>query len=976
MKRRFRKPLALSGGALALFGLPLAAGAQNPLVNGKKITLPPVGKITQTLPNPIVLGGRVPNIGSNAMNLIASPNGKFAIASDMGYREYLSAVDTSTGSLVSQISYGAPNVSGSFGLFYGLVFDPTLNGDGTYTLYAAQGAYHTAVGTGAARTYPTTVAVVKMDANTGVLTAVTPLMFNPVLCTYNAATKRYTDNNTDFTTGLALSADGRYLYVANGQASQPTVPGSLIVVDTRAGAETGRYNFPGVAIPAAPGYFAGGTNSNFPLAVVAAGNTVYVSSEADDNVYAIDVTNPASPGLKTAIETGSHPIALQLNRAQNTLYVGNAHSDTVSVIATASNTITGTVDLRPSGAKSLVGVTPTNFALSPDEKTLYVTLGDMDAVALIDTASLKIKGEIPVGWYPSGVVASLDGKRIVVSNARGTQPRYPNKEYTVNQTANRVTGVPTDSSEYTLNEIESDVETIAVPSSLKLLQYTQQVLANNRITANTDNPAVNPLYNISKAKGGITHVFYVIRENRTYDQVMGDVVRGNGDPSLVLFGQNVTPNIHALATRNVLLDSFFDVGDASMEGWAWSTGALSNEHIVKNQPYNYSSRGSSYDSEGTVNNYPVAGFPAGAVDQNNNPLPQLPAIPDTGGNPAGHIWDTVLAAGSTVRDYGAMIASGYPAVAGFQPGGHYDGTAKFDPALHGNCDLDFSPYNNAYAESPAPGMFGFIQPTKTYGIFKSTNRFDEWNREFQAMLKNDPTGASIPNFELVRFGRDHTQGLNYGGASAKAEVSDNDYAVGKLVEAISHSPIWQHSAIFVLEDDAQNGPDHVDGHRSIGFVISPYIIKGSVSHKFYNTNSFLHNIELLLNAKPLSQYDAIADYVDAWDSAPNNSAAYKAILPAQAIVTEVLTSGTFYTKSQKREYKRMMALASKMDLIHADAADPAILNEMIWKSVRGITARMPAPKRSAVIEARIKKSAKSVHGTTLAAAKNRKVDDD
>jgi YVTN family beta-propeller protein len=974
MKRRIRK-LPTLGGALALIGLPLAASAQNPLVNGKKITLPPVGKVTKTLPNPIILNGRIPNVGQNAMNMIASPNGKFAVVSDMGFRQYLSSVDTASGELVAQISYGAPYVSGSFGLFYGLVFNPTLNGDGTYTLYAAQGAFHTPVGTGAARTYSTTVAVVKVDASSGALTAVTPLTFNPVLATYDSVHNRYTDNNTDFTTGLALSADSRYLYVANGQASVANMPGSLIVVDSTTGTEVGRYNFPGVAIPAVPGFMGAGTNSNFPLAVVAAGNTVYVGSESDDHVYAINVSDPANPTRIAAIETGSHPIALLLNRAKDTLYVGNAHSDTISVIATAANAITHTVDLRPDGAKSLVGVTPTNFALSPDEKTLYVTLGDMDAVAMIDTASLKIRGEIPVGWYPSAVVATSDGKRILVSNARGTQPRYPNPGQLINK-AN------VDNTQYTLNMIESDVETIKVPTLLQRLQYTQQVLANNKITPNTDNPAINPLWKISKANGGITHVFYIIRENRTYDQVLGDLntptqgSRGNGDPSLVLFGKDVTPNIHAIANRFVLLDNFYDCGDASMEGWAWSTGALSNEHIVKNQPYNYSSRGASYDSEGTVNSYPVAGFPADAVDQNNNPLPELPAIPDAGGNPAGHIWDTVLAAGGTVRDYGAMINAGYPAVAGFQPGGHYDGSSKFNPAVHGRADLDFSPYNNTYAESPAPNMFGFIQPTPTYGIYGATNRFDEWNREFQAMLANDPTGDSVPNFELVRFGRDHTQGLNYDHASPKAEVSDNDYAVGKFVETISHSPIWKHSAIFILEDDAQNGPDHVDSHRSIGFVISPYIKKGSYSSRFYNTNSFLHNIELLLNARPLSQYDAIADCVDAWDTAQNNDAPYAAILPAQSILTEVLSAGQYYTRLQKSEYRRMMALASKMDLVHADAADPDILNEMIWKSVKGIDAKMPAPTHSAFIEARIKQNAGTADGQTSKVAKSRKADDD
>ena len=925
MTRCFQTLSGVRGGAVALLlGLSFSANAQQPLVNGKRITLPPVGTVTHTLPNPIIYRGITPNVGSNAMNLIASPDGKYAVASDMGFRQYLSVINTATGQLVSQVGYGAPYTSGSFGLFYGLVFNPNANPDGTYTLYAAQGNYNA-------------IAVLNLNTTTGVLSVVNDATNKPL--TIKSAT------TYDFPAGLAISADGKTLYVANHQAKTSNNAGSVSIFDTTSGVQVGRYSFDNVSsavhTPAFPGT-AAGTASNFPYAIVVKGNTVYVSCAGDGHVYAINVATPAAPTLAAEIATGSHPIGLLLNG--NTLYVSNGHSDTISLVNTLTNQKTGDVDLRPVGAKSLVGVTPNGLALSPDGRTLYAALSDMQAVAMIDTTSNKITGEIPVGWYPSTIVATGDGKRILVANARGTQTRYPNPGQLVDTNAgsNNVANY----SQYTLNQIDSDVETLPVPTGLKLLQYTQMVLANNKLTPNTD-AAVNPLYGISRANGGITHVFYIIRENRTYDQVLGDIGRGNSDPSLTLFGKDVTPNIHALTNRFVLLDNFFDVGDASMEGWAWTTGALSNEHIVKNQPYNYSSRGANYDSEGTVNNYPVAGFPAGAVDQNNNPLPTLPPIPDTGGNPAGHIWDTIQAAGGTVRDYGAMIAAGYPAVPGLQPGTHYDASmGSFSIAKNGKTDLDFAPFNTNYAESPAPGMFNFIQPTAMYGIYNSTNRYDEWNREFSAMLANNPDGSTIPNFEVVRFGRDHTGGLNYGRASAKAQVADNDYAVGRFIERLSSSPIWKHSAVFILEDDAQNGPDHVDGHRSVGFVISPYIKNNAMSSKFYNTNSFLHTMELLMNAKPLSQYDAIADYIDAWDTAPNNGAPYAAILPAQAIITEVLSPGFYYSKLQKQEYRRMVALISKMDLVHADAADPALLNEMIWKSVKGITAKMPAVRQN------------------------------
>ena len=934
--------------------LAAAAQAQSTLVNGKKITLPPVGHISQPLASPIIYRGRIPIIGSHAANLVASPNGKFAIATDLGFRQYLSVISTTTGDVVSQVGYGAPYISGRNGLFFGLVFAPTVDANGNYTLFAAQGNNNT-------------IAVLKLNPTTGALAQALDAGSKPVVI--NSAT------TYDFPAGLAISADGRYLYAANHQAKTSNNAGSLSIFDLSlaVSAQVGRYDFSGVSSAVATPAFgttAAGTASNFPYAIAVKGNTVYVTGSADSHVYAIDVTTAATPALLKEIFMGSglperasdpngaHPIGLLVSG--NNLYVANAHTDTISIVNTTTNAKLLDIDLRPQGAKSLVGVTPNQMAISPDGRTLYAALSDMQAVAVIDTASNKIKGEIPVGWYPSAIVATSDGQRILVANARGTQTRYPNPGQKTNTS---VIVNEANYSQYNLNMIEANVETIQVPSAPQLQKYTLQVLANNRITANTDNPTFNPLYNISKANGGIKHVFYIIRENRTYDQVLGDLntaafgSKGNGDSTLTLFGNDVTPNIHALAQNYVLLDNFFDIGDASMEGWDWTTSALNNEHNVRNQPYNYSGRGANYDSEGTVNNYPVGGFPAGAagysfpnfkgtpVDAVSSLLPTLPAIPDAGIHPNGRIYDTIAAAGNTVRNYGCLVAIGYPAVTGLQPGAHYDaGMGKFDMTKFGKTDLDFAGYDNRYAESPAPydpavtaaaTNAGYLPPHHAYGKYGSTNRFAEWKREFDAMIANDATGSSVPNFEMVRFGRDHTQGINAGGPSAKAEVADNDYAVGKFVEAISNSPIWSSSAIFVIEDDSQDGPDHVDGHRSIGFVISPYIRKGTINSKFYNTTSFLHNIEMLLNAQPMTHYDAIADYIDAWDTAPNNNAAYTAVLPSPTILSEVLPSGFLYAKAtpkEKSEFRRLTALAAKMDLEHADAADPALLNEMIWKS--------------------------------------------
>ncbi len=1020
MKRHFRiHPITRSAAMGLLLGASVAASAQTPmpttsggqkgvnqLINGKKITLPPIGTLTQPLgTSPAYTRGAgstpfIPNIGSHAANMIATPDGKFAIATDLGFREYLSAVDTTTGALVSQIGYGGNG--SSTGLFYGLAFNPVKNSDNTWTLYAAQGSYHVTSGT----TKSTAIAVVKVDATTGTLTAGTPLSINTVA--------------SDFTAGLALSADGQYLYVVNHQATATNMPGSLIVVSLATGVQVGRFDFTkangitkAVTIPQTTytkvdgtqaTYTNAGTASNFPYAIAVSGATAYVASTQDATVYALNVAAPTAPTLAAQIAVGATAYATPMGLlvTGGTLYVANAHDDSISVVNTATNAVTATIDLRPAGAKSVSGVTPNQMTVSPDGKTLYAALSDMNAVALIDTTTLKIKGEIPVGWYPTAVVASTDGKRILVSNARGTSTRYPNPGQTVNKAV-------VDNAQYSLNQIEADVETINVPTALKLTQYTQQVLSNNLITPNTDSKTNNPLYAISKASGGITHVIYIIRENRTYDQVLGDLNtpaegnRGNGDPTLTLFPRPTTPNTHAIVDRFALLDNFYDVGDASMEGWDWSTSAINSEHNVRNQPYNYSGRGANYDSEGTVNNYEANGLPAGATDQNNNPLPALPPLASdlaTGVN--GRISDTILKAGNTVRNYGNLLnhtynGSVYPAVASLQPGNHYDGSAVFSPALFGNTDLDFAGYGTGIAESPAPWMYAaqsgaaasvlkylptgnnakYGQYTKTYTIGGvptfGYDRYSEWKREFDLMLLNDPTGASVPNFEMVRFGRNHTAGINAGSSSAKAQIADNDYAVGLLVDAISHSPIWAHTAIFVLEDDAQNGPDHVDSHRSDSYVISPYVKQGVINSKMYSTNSTLRTMELLLNAAPLTQYDAVANVYDIFDNAPNNIAPYNAILPSAAFVTEVLTSGSTYAKANPKEWNRLVNLEKTLNFADADANDPAIMNELVWKSVKGLGAKVPAPKVSKFIKARNKKAAKSA---TKSAAKTARKDDD
>jgi len=904
--------------ALALFAAPtlaqnprlITATGQNPLVTGKSITLPPLG--TQT------------SVGSLPMNMILTPDGKFAISSDMGFRQSLHVLSTTTGKDAGPaLVFGADNGDGSFapgGMYYGLA--AKSNTDGSSTVYVSEGAV-------------AGIAVVTISPSG------TPTLSK------NIALK-----TGDFPAGIALDGRG-YLYVAinesYGGASDITTPGSVAVIDTATGTELGRFSFvepkstlniPGATIPFSP--------TNFPLSVAATsdGSKVYVSSQRDNAVFVLNYSAPASPSLVTMLATGQHPISLLLNKAQTKLYVANAHSETVSVVSTATNTVSSTILMTPTGARGLNGATPTGLGLTPDESRLYVSLGDLNAVGVVDTASNTLVGYIPAGWYPTAVVASPIKPVILVANAKGTQTRYPNPGYQQFSFAGP----------YDLHLIEGTVETIRVPGSTQLGAYTQMTLANNKIAAIAQ-PAPNPLASVSLTAGKIKHVFYIIKENRTYDQVLGDLPQGNGDPSLTLFGKSVTPNLHALASRFVLLDNFYDCAEASGDGWPWSTQGQASEYVIKNLPYNYSGRGRNYDFEGANNNYPVGGFPVldpyGVPLVPNSPFKDkttgiAPAIQDVSVAPGGHIWDDVQKAGLSYRNYGFFALFGdnkntpdnYPTDLGLRPAGHDGG---------GITDIDFRRYDGSYADSEGPQTVGSPYPRATYGHYNAPSRYTEWNREFQQMLTADPTGAAVPTFETIRFMHDHTQGVGAGVHLPAAEVADNDYGIGQFVQALSRSSIWNSSAVFVIEDDSQDGPDHVDSHRSTCYVISPFIKKSVVDHTFYNTDSVLHTMELLLNIPPMNQYDAIANPILDFDTTPSNSGVYAATLPDAAIL-----SGVAPAAKSAGALLPLEKLCATMDFVHPDSAPEAVLNEVIWKSVKGVHSTMPAIRHSVKLLGTIK----------------------
>jgi hypothetical protein len=330
------------------------------------------------------------------------------------------------------------------------------------------------------------------------------------------------------------------------------------------------------------------------------------------------------------------------------------------------------------------------------------------------------------------------------------------------------------------------------------------------------------------------------------------------------------------------------------------------------------------------------------------------SVPDVAESPGRHIWDEVLHQKLTYRNYGffenigvekggkVIIPDNYPSVAALQPGGH---------DLAGVSDIDFRKFDLEYSDSEAPSQFAqqmhdtkYLRPLRTYGKYQTPCRFDEWNREFQMMLAKDPTGAAVPNFMTVRMGDDHTMGANANMHTPRSMVADNDYGVGELVAAVSHSPIWKSTAILIVEDDAQNGPDHVDCHRSTAYVISPWIKAHSVDHSFQNSTSILKMIECLLDLPPMNQYDAVATPVLDWDSSPSNGAAFEAIMPSAAIIAE-RNGASNQSAPVSPEAKAMQDQSQAMDFSVADRAPAQELNQIIWQTVKGPGSVMPPPRR-------------------------------
>ncbi len=657
-----------------------------------------------------------------------------------------------------------------------------------------------------------------------------------------------------FAGGLALSPDGRALAVV-AQLGDSVYLLDAASMRRTAAAATGSHPYTAAFTPD--------------------GRTLLVSNWGDSTLsrFAVAIGGGAGGGggaaalePRGAIGVPPRPSAMVLARDGRTVYVAHAAADAVSLVDVASGRVTATLRLGLT-ARAPHGTGPNALALSPDERTLYVANADNNDVAVVALGGddgPKVEGLIPTAWYPTSVALSADGRTLYVANGKGTgsgaNPRGPTAPGYV----------PGRGGQYIAALLVGSVSKIPVPDAAALARDTRRVMANSpyrdALLARQPWPRRSPIPRSRAERSPIRHVVYIIRENRTYDQVLGDDARGNGDPSLAIFGDSVTPNAHALARRFVLFDNFYVNGDVSANGHLWTDGAYASDYNEKNWPAQYSGR-RTYD------------FDAGQLPA-NDPL-------------AGYIWDAARGAGVTLRNYGEMT--------------------QWDSAT---ARVTLAPRGLEGATDPR--YPGFVLE-----ILDSV-RADEFIRELHEAEARD----TLPQLMILWLPRDHTYGRAPGRPTPRSMVAENDRALGRIVEALSRSRFWSSLAVFILEDDAQNGPDHVDAHRSPLLAASPWLRRGLVDSSFYTTASVLRTIELILGLRPLSQYDAAAaPLFDAFTTRPDT--APFAALPSRWPLEETNAPG------------RRSSLDPRV-FRSPDLADENVLNREIWESVKSTP--MPAPR--------------------------------
>jgi DNA-binding beta-propeller fold protein YncE len=765
---------------------------------------------------------------------------------------------------------------------------------------------------------------------------------------------------TPITAGMAITKDGTYLLAANFQNDSVSfidlANGSVIKeLDLRPGKiDNSKSGKPG---------------GSYPYAIAVADNRwAYVSSQRDREIVVLDISALPAVSVTARIHVPGQPNKLILNNAQSRLFVALDNADAVAMIDTQSNRLMSKIQtiapkkIFPNPA-NLHGASPNNLAISSDDQTLYVTNSGTNSVAVVslagDTTSAdkrasggQITALIPTAWYPTAVSLSRDESTLYVVNGKsmpGPNPKacidtaYVNGEYTCYSY-----------NQYLYQTMQASLATIPMPQGSDLGRLTRQVARNNHFISSPTRETSSDGDLMGYLHGKIHHVIYVVKENKTYDQVLGDLEKGNGDPSLVVFPEPITPNHHRLARQFVTLDNTYCSGEVSGDGWNWSGAARVTESEQKTIQMDYSSRANIYDYDGTNRNINV-GY--GTVAERQAANPETPADPDLLAGRrdvdahdglddeagTGYLWDASLRAHLTVRNYGLEFID--------------ENRYFLDPSDPNLIPPMRSPFKDGVIVSRAtkpslmpntdPYFFDWDMDIPDYWLFK------EWEREFDGYVKN----GNLPSLELVALPHDHFGNLGAstvldGVNTIETQMADNDYALGRLVQKVAHSKYRDDTVIFVIEDDAQDGPDHVDAHRTIAYVVGPYVKQGAVVSTRYSTVNMLRTIEDLLGMQPLGLNDGLQPPMSGvfthelkkWDYTPIVPEILRTTtlpLPSRTPGNQ-LSASTLRNSRPAHDAAYWAAKMRSFDFRRSDRLDTPRFNRALWEGLKGEDVPYPA----------------------------------
>jgi len=914
------------------------------VVAGAVLALAQVSMAAQTvdLPTSKQLIGEIPGhpqrLNSLPMSMAVSPDRRYVVTVNAGfgtfesqYEQSLAVEDTQTGALTDFPDSRTLVQAAGQTLYSGLAFSR----DGKH-IYASMGSTTDPLGDGQDKTGSGVVVYSFAEGKV----APERLIHLPLAQLSSGRTTKLIgevdgDKGVPFPAAIAVvgSADAEKLLVAGNLADD------VLLLDASSGAVEKRFDLAeSDAVP-----------STYPvaLAVTKDGQRAFVALWNASEIVELDLAK-GTVGRKLAllkpsspVAAGTHPCDFAFSPDGKTLYVPLANRDAVAAVNVGEGklSVKGYFDTRLPG-QSYFGAEPVAVAVNADGNRLYVANMGSDAVAVIDTAKLTLKtskqrmvepiGFVPAEWMP--ISMAFTGGKLYVATAKGkgtgpnNSPQRDTGTAQVKKLLRKTTYIGTllYGSLATLDE--SDIEK-------DLPRWTEIALESNRMKA-----AAEKIVFAGETQNRIKHVIYIIKENRTYDQVFGDLNKdgkpvGNGDPSLTMYGEAITPNLHKLALQFGVLDNFFDSGEVSGDGHVWSTAAIGTDYLEKTWQQEYRGGQRTYDWEGVV----AEGYPL------------LQKIPDVNEPASGYLWGNLAAHGKSYYHFGEYISTTFcdeVKTANPQQGPMLQGRSCARKAIAPGEELP-AEWGGGVNKWPwpiplmatniatKPELVGhFAEEAPDFNVMVPDQvRVEIFLRHLKDWIADKDQGHdTMPDFVLLRLGNDHTVGTKPGGPTPKASIADNDLAVGRAVEAISHSPYWDDTAFFILEDDAQDGGDHVDAHRSLGVVVSKYAPHSAdgapfVDSRFYSTVSVVRTMETLLGLPPMNNNDALSSLISTLFTDPGDQPAFEADYSNR-------DNGLLYTANARTAPGANESM--KMDFRHADHADAQKLNVILWKDAMGV----------------------------------------